>query len=210
MRANVRISIVVVAAVVLADVGHGADDGAARRPRSEHRRLVGIGLGGANGRQPSGSSRASRRAARSRRPPRRCAGSAPRASGSSTRCSARARGSRSASTPTGSPGRATHHPRRGDPQRQAMLPGRSPRRIYVSGHYDTVARVAAGRVERRRPRDPEGGRPTGPGRQPRPRRQRRRQRDRAGDGAGPGLRPERPRARRHAGLHRVRRGGAGA
>ena len=39
----------------------------------------------------------------------------------------------------------------------AVLPGRSPRRIYISGHYDTLARAGRpGRRQRRRPpRDPD-------------------------------------------------------
>jgi hypothetical protein len=44
----------------------------------------------------------------------------------------------------------------------AILPGRVPRRIYVSGHYDTVARPGAERLDTppaARPRDPMRGRP---------------------------------------------------
>ena len=100
----------------------------------------------------------------------------------------------------------------------AVLPGRTPRRFYVSGHYDTVARPVpargvpvtspcargAGRAERQRRVRLVGGR------QPRAGRERRRQRDRAHHGARARLRPERPRLRRHARLHLLRGRGAGA
>ena len=42
------------------------------------------------------------------------------------------------STLTGSP-TGPHHARRGSRNVMAILPGRSPRRIYISGHYDTIA-----------------------------------------------------------------------
>ena len=87
----------------------------------------------------------------------------------------------------------------------AVLPGRSPRRIYVSAHYDTVARLV----------NPPGA--TGDAgaagmhwnvyRQSRARRQRRWQRHGADDGAGARVRGERHRLRRDAGVHRFRRRG---
>ena len=102
----------------------------------------------------------------------------------------------------------------------AVLPGQSPRRIYVSGHYDSVnlggrqtrpTRAPEPAARTGRPRDADdraaaGLRP----RRRRARRQRRRQRHRADDGAGARVRGERHRVRRDAGVHLLGRRGAGA
>ena len=97
----------------------------------------------------------------------------------------------------------------------AMLPGRSPRRVYVSGHYDTTTiEGGQGGSNAGAPRDPNAPAPAASvdrarGRQSRARRERRRERDGDRDRAGARLQPERHRVRRDARLHVPRRRGAG-
>ena len=95
----------------------------------------------------------------------------------------------------------------------AVLPGRSARRVYVSGHYDTVAIEGGQSSSNAAPTDAGQDRATlrsrGAQRPSCPRGERRRQRHRADDGAGPHFRSERHRLRRHAGVHVSCRRGAG-
>ena len=86
----------------------------------------------------------------------------------------------------------------------AVLPGRSGRRVYVSGHYDTVAieggqssnNAGAGTgVRIAQPADPEAPNNISA------RRERRRQRHCADDGGGAHFQPKRHRLRRHARVH---------
>ena len=95
----------------------------------------------------------------------------------------------------------------------AILPGRSPRRIYISGHYDSVNiggqnqsnSAAPGANSRRRSTDAARIQSERRGQ----RRQRRRQRHGVDDGAGAGVCGERHPVRCDAGVHHLGRRGTG-
>ena len=93
----------------------------------------------------------------------------------------------------------------------AVLPGKSSRRVYITGHYDTVNSRGGGQPLHYRRRGEPAGQPGDQPRRRRPRGERRRQRHRAHDGTR-GARPrgERHRVRRDARVHVLGRGGAGA